>query len=157
MSVLPFLIAFGQFLSVSLRSTFLLQACLVPIWRDRFCQQNPPTLWHGMTCHSYPHPTHIELLCWQCLGQHVWPVLLHVDLCQRKFFIIYPLPNPVISPLDVLGPIVVSRILCKVDGTFTVAVKPKLLLSDSYPSDEVLYRDYFHAIFYNLHILRFHG
>ena len=35
------------------------------------------------------------------------------------------------TPLDVFGPGVVGRVLCKVDGTLIVSVKPEFLLSDS--------------------------
>ena len=118
-------------------------------------QQTPPSLRHRMTCHSDPSPANIELLRWQHLGQHVRPVLLRVDLCQRKVFIFYPLPEPVVSSLDVLGPRVVGHVLRKVDGTLTVTVKPEFLLSDSQLSEEVLHPDYFLVGFYSCHIIHF--
>ena len=59
-----------------------------------------------------------------------------------------------IYPVDVLGPRVVCRVRCKVDGTLTIAVESKLLLLNSQLSDEVLHLDYFHAGFYGHHVLR---
>ena len=53
-----------------------------------------------------------------------------MDLYQSRVFIFYPLLEPMISPLDVLGPGVVGRILRKMDGTFGIAIEPEFLMLD---------------------------
>ena len=44
-----------------------------------------------------------------------------------------------VSPLDMLSPGVVGRVLGKVDGTLTVAIESVLLLLDTELTDEVLH------------------
>ena len=80
-----------------------------------------------------------------------------MDLCQSKFLAFYLLPEPMVSPLDMFGPRVVSHVLCKVDGAFIVVIESEFIFSNSQLSDEVLHPDYFLAGFYNRHILRFRG
>ena len=49
---------------------------------------------------------------------------------KAKSIYFYPLAEPMISSLDVLGPEVVGCVLRKVDGPLTVAIESEFLLSD---------------------------
>ena len=62
-----------------------------------------------------------------------------VDLRQDELSFFYSLPDPMIPPLDMLCPGVVGRVLCKVDGTLTVAIELVFLLPDTELTDEVLH------------------
>ena len=128
-----------------------------PIRRNRFPKKLPPSLRHWVLCQSDPSPAHVQLVCWQHLGQHVWSFLFGVDLCQNKVLFFYLFPKPVISPQDVIGPRMVGRILRKVDNTLTVVVESECILLNTQLSDEVLHPNYFLSSFYCLHVLRFCG
>ena len=67
------------------------------------------------------------------------PFFGRVDLRQHELSFLYSLPDPMISPLDMLRPELVGHVLRKVDGTLTVAIESVLFLLDTELTDEVLH------------------
>ena len=60
-------------------------------------------------------------------------------LSSHELSFFYLLLDLVIPALDMLRPRVVCRVLCKVDGTLTVAIESVFILSDTELTDEVLH------------------
>ena len=79
-------------------------------------QQTPPSLQNGVLCQPELFSTCVQLLHWKHLGQHARSILFGVDICHSKILFFYLLNEPMISPLDVLGPQMVSCVLLKVDS-----------------------------------------
>ena len=57
-------------------------------------QRTPPSLLYGRINQGHSHTTSNNLLLRQGLRQHIWPIVINVDLHKSKVSIFYPLLQP---------------------------------------------------------------